>query len=68
MADWTQDQAKDPMRYLMKRGEDCTGCNSLDVWKAWGIQQQACNNVDAPKTRRESAPARRCYLWEPLRK
>ena len=68
MSDWTQDQAKDPMQYLIKRGEDCTGCASLDVWKAWGIEQQACNNDRAPKSRRESAPARRCHFWSPLRK
>lgn len=53
----------DPARSLEIRGEDCTNCASLVKWRLGTSEKVVCDNMDAPRIRRESAPTRRCHLW-----
>jgi hypothetical protein len=56
-------QYRNPERWLERRGQDCTHCASLTTWRLCGTTMQSCDNTQAPKTRREQAPARRCDQW-----
>lgn len=54
----------DPLEVLIRKGEDCTGCIHLGVWRLGVERLIACGNVEISGRMRDQAPARRCEQWK----
>lgn len=57
------EQYQDPAKWLVIKGQDCANCRSIEVIEWCGVRVISCGNDQAPRSRRNNAPACRCHLY-----